>query len=57
MEINGSNVSGEFPLTITSSVVTETQVLPGYEVTVNYSVTPAENYAGPPGVHTDPPTA
>jgi hypothetical protein len=55
MNVNGSTVSGEFPLAPTSSTVTETQVSTGYEVTVSYSVTPAENYAGPPGNAGPPP--
>ncbi|HKI00353.1 MAG TPA: hypothetical protein VKK31_00090 [Thermoanaerobaculia bacterium] len=55
MEISGTNVSGVFPLAPTESVVTETEILPGYQVTVSYSITPAENYAGPPGVTPLPP--
>jgi hypothetical protein len=55
MDVNGSTVSGEFPLAPTSSAVSETQFTPGYEVTVSYSVTLAENYAGPPGTVLPPP--
>jgi len=55
MDISGSTVSGEFPLAPTSSVVTETEFSPEYEITVAYSVTPAENYAGPPGTVAPPP--
>ena len=55
MDISGSTVSGEFPLTTTSSIVTETGFSAEYEITVAYSVTPAENYAGPPGTVVAPP--
>jgi hypothetical protein len=55
MNVNGSTVSGEFPLAPTGSTVSETQFTPGYEVTVSYSITPAENYAGPPGTAAPPP--
>jgi len=55
MNISGSSVTGEFPLATTSSTVSETQLTLGYEVTVSYSVTPAENYAGPPGNAAPPP--
>jgi hypothetical protein len=54
MNVSGSTVSGEFPLTLTNTPVTQTQVTTGYEVTVSYSVTPAENYAGPPGTAAPP---
>jgi hypothetical protein len=55
MNVNGSTVSGEFPLAPTGSTVTQTQMTPGYEVTVSYTVTPEENYAGPPGNAGPPP--
>jgi hypothetical protein len=55
MDISGSTVSGEFPLAPTSSTVTETQLSAEYEITVAYSVTPEENYAGPPRGAAPPP--
>jgi hypothetical protein len=57
MDISGSTVNGEFPLAPTSSVVTETEFSPEYEITVAYSVTPEENYAGPPGAAPPPPSS
>lgn len=48
MQVEQSGVSGEFPLAPTT-IVTETLIAQGYEITVAYSVTPEENYAGPPG--------
>jgi hypothetical protein len=48
MNVDQSGVSGQFPLA-TTTTVTETQLGLGYEVTVAYSVTPEEIYAGPPG--------
>jgi hypothetical protein len=57
MDISGSTVSGEFPLALTSSVVTETEYSPDYEITVAYSVTPEETYAGPPGAAPPPPAS
>ncbi len=47
MNVDQSGVSGQFPLAATTTV-TETQLALGYEVTVAYSVTPEEVYAGPP---------
>jgi hypothetical protein len=47
MQVEQSGVSGQFPLS-TTSTVTETQIAFGYEVTVAYSVIPEEIYAGPP---------
>ena len=47
MNVGPTSVSGEFNLAPTTTV-TETQIALGYEVTVAYSVTPEENYAGPP---------
>ena len=47
LEVQPSGVSGEFNLTPTTTV-TEMQIAQGFEVTVSYSVTPEENYAGPP---------
>jgi hypothetical protein len=54
MQVEQSGVSGEFPLAPTTTV-TETLVADGYEITVAYSVTPEENYAGPPGNIAPPP--
>jgi hypothetical protein len=55
MQVEPSGVSGEFPLAPTTTV-TETLIAEGYEITVAYSITPEENYAGPPGniLPTDP---
>lgn len=47
MQVDPSGVSGEFPLAPTTTI-TETQIAHGYEITVAYSITPEENYAGPP---------
>jgi hypothetical protein len=54
MQVEQSGVSGEFPLAPTTTI-TETQIAEGYEITVAYSVTPEENYAGPPGNILPPP--
>lgn len=56
MDIGTSTVSGDFPLAPTA-IVTETQYTPEYEITVTYSVTPEENYAGPPTIIAPPPAA
>lgn len=56
MDIGTSTVSGDFALAPTS-IVTETQYTPEYEITVTYSVTPEENYAGPPAAAPPPPTS
>ena len=48
MQVDPSGVNGDFPLAPTTTI-TETVIAQGYEVTVAYSVTPEENYAGPPG--------
>ena len=47
MQVEQSGVSGEFPLA-PATTVTETLIAEGYEITVAYSITPEENYAGPP---------
>ena len=49
MVIGQSTVIGQFPLTA-MPIVEETEVYSDYEIIVTYSVTPEENYAGPPGV-------
>jgi hypothetical protein len=49
MIIEQSKISGQFPLTAMPAVE-ETETYSDYEITVTYSVTPEENYAGPPGV-------
>lgn len=54
MQVEPSGVSGEFPLAPTTTV-TETMIAQGYEITVAYSITPEENYAGPPGTLAPPP--
>ena len=58
MQVDQSGVSGEFPLA-TTTTVTQTHAALGFEVTVSYSVTPEENYAGPPGSNstTKPPVS
>jgi hypothetical protein len=56
MQVEPSGVSGEFPLAPTTTV-TETLIAEGYEITVAYSVTPEEIYAGPPGSAPPPPTS
>ena len=48
MQVDQSEVNGDFPLAPTTTI-TETLIAEGYQVTVAYSVTPEENYAGPPG--------
>lgn len=53
MNFEQSGVSGTFALAPTTPI-TQTQFGLGYEVTVSYSVTPEENYAGPPGSNAKP---
>jgi hypothetical protein len=53
LDVGQSNISGEFDLSPTPHMI-ETESEFGYEVTVVYSVTPEEVYAGPPGAEPPP---
>lgn len=56
LEVEQSGINGEFNLSPTPHMI-ETETEFGYEVTVVYSVTPEETYAGPPGATPPPPVA